>query len=206
MKKALTIFLLIFLLVNCKRNSERDISKPSNDTNIYYKNLFKNGFIKDSIASINFDIASEYSSKGEYEKSKSFYLKSNEIEPNNKFILNALGIVSADLKEMKDCVGYFEASLKKDSLYSVTYMNYGAAYNRLKKFNKSIEVLNRGLKLEKSLEIKGYFYYNLANALYKKKDYQKANEFNNMALAIVKLPAAKEDIIELKNVLNELID
>ncbi|WP_348714189.1 hypothetical protein [Tenacibaculum sp. 190130A14a] len=204
MKNVVIAVLFFCILVSCKGSSDKEISKHSKDTSIYYKNLFKIGLIKDSIASVSFDLGSEYSAKGEYKKAKRFYQKSNEIEPNNKYILSALGILSADLKEEKDCIMYFDKSIEVDSLDGTTYMNYGAAFNRLNNFDKSIKVLDKGLKLENDLERKGYFYYNLANAYYKKKDYKKSNELNNLALDIVKLPAVREDIIELKKVLKEL--
>lgn len=196
--------LLILTLLNCKNDSEKVVSKPSNDTEIHFKNQFKRGGIKDSIASISFDLASEQNSKRNYSKAKPLYEKANQIEPNNKIILNALGDVSADLKNYNDCISYFEKSLQVDSTYSITYMNFGTAYNKLLKFEKSIEILKKGLEFENNRERKGYFYYNLANSYYKKKDYKMSTEFNNKALEIVKEPAVREDIIELKNVLSEL--
>lgn len=200
----LLITLIFFTFLSCKNNSEKVVSKQSNDTSIHYKNQFKHDGIMDSIASINFDLASKQDSKGNYEKAKKFYLKANDIEPNNKIILNALGDVSADLKNFEDCIKYFEESLKIDSLYTITYMNFGTAYNKLLEFDKSIEILNKGLELENNTERKGYFYYNLANSYYKKEDYKKSAELNNKALGIVKESAVREDIMELKDVLSDL--
>jgi len=198
----LTILILTFL--NCKSDSEKVVSKHSKDTTIHYKNQFKRGGIKDSIASITFDLASEQNSKGNFSKAKKLYKKANDLEPDNKIILNALGGVSADLKNLADCTLYFEKSLKIDSTFTITYMNFGTAYNKLLKFNKSIVVLEKGLELENNQEKKGYFYYNLANSYYKKKDYETSYKLVNKALSIVKEPAVREDIIELEDVLSDL--
>ncbi|GAA3554795.1 hypothetical protein [Snuella lapsa] len=159
--------------------------------------------MKDSIASVTFDLASDQNSKGNYQKAKKLYEKANQIEPNNIIILNALGYVSANLNESNASIEYFEKSLKIDSTNSATYINLGTAYNKLLKFDKSIEVLLKGLEYENDREIRGYFYYNLANSYYKKKDYKTSMDFCNKALGIVKEPAVREDILELKKVLRE---
>ncbi|GAA4807090.1 hypothetical protein [Litoribaculum gwangyangense] len=198
----LTLIILTFL--NCKNDSDKIISKNSNDTEIHYKNQYKRGWIKDSIASVTFDLASEQDAKGNYKKAKKLYKKANQIEPNNKIILNALGDVSADLKDLNESVKYFEKSLKIDSTYSITYINFGTAYNKLLKFDKSIGILKKGLEFENDHERKGYFYYNLANSYYKIKDYRTSYEFTNKALSLVKESAVREDIIELKDVLSDL--
>jgi tetratricopeptide (TPR) repeat protein len=198
----LTLIILTFL--NCKNDSDKVISKNSKDTEIHYNNQFKKGWIKDSIASVTFDLASEQDAKGNYKKAKKLYEKADQIEPNNKIIINALGDVSADLKNLTESVKYFEKSLKIDSSYSVTYMNFGTAYNKLLEFDKSIGILKKGLEFETDPERKGYFYYNLANSYYKIKDYKTSTEFNNMALSLVKESAVREDIIELKDVLSDL--
>ncbi len=198
------LIILLFTLLSCKNDSEKVVSKQSNDASIHYKNQFKRGGIMDSIASVNFDLASEQDSKGNYKKAEKFYLKANDIEPNNKIILNALGDVSADLKNSDDCIKYFEKSLQIDSLYSITYLNFGTSYNKLLEFDKSIEILKKGIELENTTERKGYFYYNLANSYYKKENYIKSAELNNKALDIVKEQAIREDILELKDVLSNL--
>ncbi|AUC75699.1 tetratricopeptide repeat protein [Olleya sp. Bg11-27] len=198
----ITLITLSFL--NCKSDSEKTISKQSKDTTIFYKNQYDKGWMKDSIASVTFDLASDQYVKGNFEKAKKLYQKANKIEPNNNIILNALGIISADLKNLNECIMYFEKSLKIDSTNTSTYMNFGTAYNKLLKFDKSIEVLKKGLNFEDIQERKGYFYYNLANSYYKKEDYKVSSEFSNKALKIVKEPAVREDIIELQNILLKL--
>jgi tetratricopeptide (TPR) repeat protein len=203
MRNLLIIFITLTFL-NCKSDSEQIISKQSKDTTFINKNQYEKGWMKDSIASVTFDLASDQYAKGNFGKAKKLYEKANKIEPNNTIVLNALGDISADLKNLNECIMYFEKSLKVDSLNTSTYMNFGTAYNKLLKFDKSIEILKKGLDFENVQERKGYFYYNLANSYYKKEDYKTSSEFTNKALKIVKEPSAREDIIELKNILLKL--
>ena len=200
----LLIILITLTFLNCKSDSEQIISKQSKDTTFLNKNQYEKGWMKDSIASVTFDLASDQYMKGNFEKAKRLYEKANKIEPNNTIVLNALGDISADLKNLNECIMYFEKSLKIDSLNTSTYMNFGTAYNKLLKFDKSIEILKKGLDFEDVQERKGYFYYNLANSFYKKKDYKTSSELANKALKIVKEPTAREDIMELQNVLLKL--
>ena len=203
MRNLLIIFITLTFL-NCKSDSEQIISKQSKDTTFINKNQYEKGWMKDSIASVTFDLASDQYAKGNFGKAKKLYEKANKIEPNNTIVLNALGDISADLKNLNECIMYFEKSLKVDSLNTSTYMNFGTAYNKLLKFDKSIEILKKGLDFENVQERKGYFYYNLANSYYKKEDYKTSSEFTNKALKIVKESSAREDIIELKNILLKL--
>ncbi|MBD3892253.1 tetratricopeptide repeat protein [Olleya marilimosa] len=203
MRNLLIIFITLTFL-NCKSDSEQIISKQSKDTTFINKNQYEKGWMKDSIASVAFDLASDQYAKGNFGKAKKLYEKANKIEPNNTIVLNALGDISADLKNLNECIMYFEKSLKVDSLNTSTYMNFGTAYNKLLKFDKSIEILKKGLDFENVQERKGYFYYNLANSYYKKEDYKASSEFTNKALKIVKEPSVREDIIELKNILLKL--
>ena len=156
MRNLLIIFITLTFL-NCKSDSEQIISKQSKDTTFINKNQYEKGWMKDSIASVTFDLASDQYAKGNFGKAKKLYEKANKIEPNNTIVLNALGDISADLKNLNECIMYFEKSLKVDSLNTSTYMNFGTAYNKLLKFDKSIEILKKGLDFENVQERKGYF-------------------------------------------------
>tara|TARA_R110001583_G_C5460440_1_gene391856 strand:+ start:56 stop:664 length:609 start_codon:yes stop_codon:yes gene_type:complete len=194
---------IILTFSSCKTETEKIISKNSGDSEIYYLDLFKNGGINDSIASLTFDLASEQSAKNNHVKAKNLYKKANSIEPNNKIILNALGNETAELSEFKKSYEYFEKSLKIDSTFSLTYMNYGVALNKNKEFDRAIDIYNSGLNYEQNSEQKGYFYYNIANVYYKMNDYKNSNKYNNKALELVKDKKVREDILELKNAISD---
>ncbi|WP_158848144.1 tetratricopeptide repeat protein [Algibacter sp. L1A34] len=199
----LILAFIILTFLSCKTETDKIISKNSGDSEIYYLNLFKSGEIKDSIASLTFDLASAKSAKNDHLKAKSLYKKANIIEPNNKIILNALGNETAELSQFKKSSEYFEKSLKIDSTYSLTYLNYGVALNKDKEFDKAIAIYNSGLNYEQDSERKGYFFYNIANVYYKMNDFNNSNKYNNKALNLVKDKKVREDILELRDVISD---
>ena len=81
MRNLLIIFITLTFL-NCKSDSEQIISKQSKDTTFINKNQYEKGWMKDSIASVTFDLASDQYAKGNFEKTKKLYEKANKIEPN----------------------------------------------------------------------------------------------------------------------------
>ena len=202
MKKTLLIIFIISLL-SCKNKTEDYIHKQSKDATIGTKNQYKYGGITDTIASNIFDDASEQASKGDFEKAKKLYFKALTIEPNNVLINNAIGGIYADLDKKTNSIKYFKKSLNIDSTYNITYLNFGKSYNQLREFDESIAVLMKGLEYvdSKNIERKSYFYYNLANSYYKKKDYTKARIYNDKALNLVTNKAVKKDVLELSDVL-----
>lgn len=114
-----------------------------------------------------------------------------------------MGNEAAELSQFKSSYEYFEKSLKTDSTFSITYLNYGVALNKNKEFNKAIKTYNRGLTYELDSERKGYFFYNIENVYYKMNDFQNSNKFNNKALDLVKDKDVQEDNLELRNVIAE---
>jgi RNA polymerase-interacting CarD/CdnL/TRCF family regulator len=75
---------IILTFSSCKNENDKIISKNSGDSEIYYLNLFKSGEIKDSIASLTFDLASEQSAKNNHKKAKKLYKKANDIDQTIK--------------------------------------------------------------------------------------------------------------------------
>jgi len=201
--KNLIFAFIILTFSSCKTDADKIISNNSGDSEIYYKDLFKNGWIKDSIASLTFDLASEQSAKNNHIKAKSLYEKADSIDPNNKIILNALGNETAELAQFEKSYEYYEKSLKIDSTYSLTYLNYGVALNKNKEFDRAIAIYNSGLNYEQDSERKGYFFYNIANVYYKMNDFSNSKIYNNKALELVKDKNAREDILELKNAISD---
>ncbi|MCB0747936.1 MAG: hypothetical protein KDC52_05315, partial [Ignavibacteriae bacterium] len=199
----LTFAFIILTFSSCKTDKDKIISKNSGDAEIYYLNLYESGELKDSIASLTFDLASEKSAKNKHLKAYELYQKANSIEPNNKLILNALGNETAELGRFKKSYEYFEKSLKIDSTFSLTYMNYGVSLNKNKEFDRAIAIYNIGLKYETDSERKGYFYYNIANVYYQMDDYKNSNKYNNKAIELVKDRKVREDLLELKDAVSD---
>jgi tetratricopeptide (TPR) repeat protein len=205
MKKVIIISILL-VLFNCKTDSNTKVNKPSGDLTIYEKEEILNEDGLDSISFVHFDFGVNQYLKGNFKEAKKAYLKADKIQPNNKTILNALGDVSADLDEYDNSIRYFEKALQIDSTHTITYINFGVGYNKLLEYDKSIEILKKGLSFESDQQRIGYFYYNLANSYYKKKDYKTSFQYNEKALDIVTLEPAIQDILELKTVLLKKLD
>ncbi|WP_158848166.1 tetratricopeptide repeat protein [Algibacter sp. L1A34] len=145
--KHLYILIIFIFILSCKNDiysdKEKIVTTKDGNTNVFYKNSFENGLIKDSIAAFDFDKGIEQSSQLNFKSSRGFYESANKLEPNNTIIINALGNVSADLKDFDKSYEYFEQSLRIDSLDAITYLNYGFSRARNDEFNKAIEPIQQ---------------------------------------------------------------
>lgn len=197
----------MILVLNCKNDvysdKEKIVTTKDGNTNVFYKNSFKNGLIKDSIAAIEFDKGIEQSSHLNFKKSKEFYESANDLEPNNTIIINALGNVNADLKDFKKSYEYFEKSLRIDSLDAITYLNYGFSRARNDEFEKAIELYNQGIGLERSGEKRGYFHYNMSRAYYQLYEDDKAKFHINKSVELVNDEVLKKEILKFRETINE---
>ncbi len=198
----LILILIAIAIISCKEKSDRVVIRNSGDAEILYYN--NKGFT-DSIASITFDKALDQIQKKEFKKARKLLLKANGIEPNNIIILNGLGNIETDLKNFKKAYEYFEQAIDVDNNFGITYLNYGVAFNKNSEEKKAIEILKKGVKIEKNETLKSYFYYTIADAYYDIKEYDNADFYNNKALNIVTEPEVRKDLIELKDLIADKI-
>ncbi|GAA3618933.1 hypothetical protein GCM10022397_01080 [Flavivirga jejuensis] len=193
--------------MNCKNDiysdKEKIVTKKDGNTNVFYKNSFENGFIKDSIAAFDFDKGIEQSSRLNFKSSRIFYESANKREPNNTIIINALGSVSADLKDFNKSYEYFEKSLQIDSLDAITYLNYGYSRTKNNEFNKAIKLYKKGISLERNGEKRGYFHYNMSSAYYQLYDDENAKLHINKAIELVSNEVFKKEILKFREIINE---
>jgi tetratricopeptide (TPR) repeat protein len=96
--------------------------------------------------------------------------KAYELDPHNKEILNAIGIVYLlHLDEVGKAIEYFEMALKEDPSYSEAANNLGYSYEKLGKFEKAIPFYKKALSnplyptAEKAYINLGNAYYRLGN-------------------------------------------
>lgn len=196
-------FLIIFIsILSCKNDihsdKEKIITTNDGNTNVFYKNSFKNGLIKDSIAALNFDKGIEQSSQLNFKKSRKYYEYANQLEPNNVIIINALGNVNADLKDFKESNEYFEEALSLDSLDAITYLNYGFSRARNNEFNKAIGFYKKGIRFERNGEKRGCFYYNMSRAYYQLYDDNKAKFYIDKSIELVNDEVLKKEILKFR--------
>tara|TARA_R110001606_G_scaffold265849_2_gene414828 strand:- start:978 stop:1589 length:612 start_codon:yes stop_codon:yes gene_type:complete len=195
MKKRIFI-ILITITFSCKDKVDSIIIKSEKDSSILY---YKNNGVKDSIASIFFNFGLDEKRNGEFRKALINFQKADSIEPRNVTIVNSLGTISSDLKNSDKAYEYYYKAIEIDSTYPHTYLNLGFEYNTNKQREKAIEILKKGLSIEYNTERKGYFNYNIANALYKLGKYNESELFNNTALELVKEKEIRNEIYELRN-------
>jgi Tfp pilus assembly protein PilF len=96
--------------------------------------------------------------------------KAYELNPHNKEILNAIGIVYLlHLEETDKAIEYFERAVKEDPLYSEAFNNLGYGFEKRGDFEKAISYYRKALSnplyptAEKAYINMGNSYYRLGN-------------------------------------------
>ena len=96
--------------------------------------------------------------------------KAYDLNPHNKEILNAIGIVYLlHLEETDKAIEYFERAVKEDPLYSEAFNNLGYAFEKKGEFEKAIAFYRKALSnplyptAEKAYINMGNSYYRLGN-------------------------------------------
>ncbi len=94
--------------------------------------------------------------------------KAYELNPNNKEILNAIGIIyPLHLDETQKAIGWFEKAVKEDPSFSEAYNNLGYSYEKVGDFEKAISFYQKALSnplyptAEKAYINMGNTYYRL---------------------------------------------
>lgn len=204
--KKLSLLIFCVLIVGCKDNHYSDKEKIiiSNDgnTDIYYKNSFLRGIVKDSTAADFFDRALKQSSLSNYKKALELLELANQIKPNNTNILNALGNINADLKNFDKAYTCYEKALRIDDLDAITCLNYGLAKAKNDKFTEAISIYNKGLNLTDNDKYKSYLYYNLSRAYYHSDNSDKAESNLNRAIELVDDEILKKEMLKFKKKIN----
>lgn len=205
--KQLSILLIIAFTFSCNNgiysDKEKIVRTTDGNTFVYFKNSFENGYIKDSLAALEFDKGNEQSSHENFEKAKFHYVNANKLEPNNVIIINSLGNTYAELDDFEKSYELFEKSLRIDSLDTSTYLSYGFCKAENDQFKKAIEIYNKGIDLESSGEKRGYFYYNLSKAYYNLDNYEKAKHYINKSTELVNDKVLKMEISSFRDFLNK---
>jgi len=96
--------------------------------------------------------------------------KAYELDPHNKEILNAIGIVYLlHLDETGKAIKYFELAIKEDTSYSEAFNNLGYSHEKLGNFEKAIAFYKKAISnplyptAEKAYINLGNSYYRLGN-------------------------------------------
>ncbi len=112
------------------------------------------------------------------QKAIASYKKALKIKPNYYNALNNLGILLYEIGEFRDSVNYFKKALNINPNFTEVNCNIGLVYEKLGNLE---EALNSYQKVKKDDKNFMNAQYNLANLLYKDKQYIKAREiFKNL--------------------------
>lgn len=99
--------------------------------------------------------------------------KAYDLDPNNKDILNSLGVVFMQLAEDDKALSFFKRVIELDKRYSEAYNNIGVIYLRRGNYSDAIDAFNRALS-NPLYQFPERAYYNLGVAYYKTKRYDDA--------------------------------
>lgn len=103
---------------------------------------------------------------GDFAKSREFYLRVVEDNPNDISILTPLGVtyLAADLPDTQKGIAYLQKALKIDETYQPALVNLGLAYVKLGEIDKAREVRERLNRIAPNSELVGRLDEALNNA------------------------------------------
>ena len=100
--------------------------------------------------------------------------KAYELDPHNKEILNAVGIIYlVHLEETNKSIEYFDKAVKEDPSYSEAYNNLGYAYEKLGSYEKAISFYRKALS-NPLYQTADKAYINMGNAYYRTRNFEAA--------------------------------
>lgn len=117
-----------------------------------------------------------------FSESKILFEKANMMEKDNVIIINGLANSENVLGEVAKAESLYQKSLKIDSSFVPTYVNYGNLLNEQKRFEESEEILLKGLSKNPTNDAKIGLYFNLALIMKKQNQCLLARQYAEKAL------------------------
>ena len=125
-------------------------------------------------ATAHYKIGVSYLNENKAQQAYVEFFKAYELDPNNKEVLNAIGVVYLlHFDEPLKAVEFFEKAVKVDPNYSEAYNNLGYSYEKLDKYEEAIPFYKKAISnpvystAEKA-------YINMGNAYYRLGKYESA--------------------------------
>ncbi len=147
MEKIINLMIILFLVSSCATMGREDRIQE---------------------AEAHYKLGVAYSNEDKVQKAFVEFHKAYELDPRNKEVLNALGIIHLlQFDEPTQAIGYFEEAVKVDPEYSEAYNNLGYAYQKAGDFEKAISYYKKALSnptyptAEKAYYNMGFSYYRL---------------------------------------------
>lgn len=117
-------------------------------------------------ADMFFKLGISYLNEGNYQLAYIQLQKAHSIEPNNKEILNSLGLIHLHFGDLEKSIKFFLDAISVDRHFSTAYNNLGIAYTRMSKWNEAIEQFKKALS-NPMYENPESAYFNLGNGYYR---------------------------------------
>ncbi|GBE00041.1 lipoprotein NlpI [bacterium BMS3Abin07] len=120
-----------------------------------------------------YEMGLSYMQEAKYQDAFVQFQKALKDDPNNQFVLNALGLIYLKFEDLNKAEQSFIAALNIDGDYSRAHNNLGVVFSREKKWDKAAVQFENALK-NLTYSSPGEAYYNLGNAYYRLKKYKTA--------------------------------
>jgi tetratricopeptide (TPR) repeat protein len=162
--KVLTV-LVLFFVIACATSATRDSAQQ---------------------AGAHYKIGVSYLNEGKAQQAFVEFQKAYEINPHDKEVLNAIGIIYLlYFDETAKAVGYFEKAINVDPNYSEAYNNLGYAHEKLGRFDTAISFYRKALSnLQYPTPEKAYI--SMGNSYYRLGKYEDA--LNSYKEAVKRAP------------------
>ena len=118
-----------------------------------------------------YNIAFDLEQKGEYKKAIPFLDKAIEKKPKFRPALLNRGADKSAVEDYKGAISDYEKIIAFDSDNTLTLMNIGNNYKRLKQYDKSIEYYTRALKTKGAIKSSIFIDFNINEKREKDTDY-----------------------------------
>jgi tetratricopeptide (TPR) repeat protein len=140
---------------------------------------------------------------GDIEKAKELFTVALKDDPQNKIILNDLGITEAQLGNYESSIENLKKALSLDSTYFEVYVNLSLSFTHKGDFYQAIKMADHVIKSTEETKILCGAYENKAYAEFKLNDNDQALKDVDRAIELCEGKAyprnLKKDIVQAKN-------
>jgi type IV pilus biogenesis/stability protein PilW len=126
-------------------------------------------------AEVYYKLGISYLNKNQLKEAYVKFQQAIQINPKDKYSLNALGYISTRFKEYDDAISYYSRAIAIDPNYSEALNNLGVMYIEIKEWDQAAKYFRLALKNPLYLT-PDRAYSGLGFALYKKGDYLEAEK------------------------------
>ncbi|HEY9117902.1 MAG TPA: tetratricopeptide repeat protein, partial [Roseivirga sp.] len=101
----------------------------------------------------------------DYTKAKKYFLRANQLEPENPVILNSLGSIATEFQEYELAIDYYQQAIAlSDATYTGAINNLGIVYLELEDYKKALNIFNKVLQSTDDPILQAAAWYSLTHA------------------------------------------